>query len=291
MSLDLRKIEHFMAVVEELGFTPAAARLHLSQQALSTSIRALEREVGVDLLDRSGGQVSVLPAGRALYEDARVVRALADAALKRARRTGRGEAEALRIGRTPAVTGEEVTALAGRLRSSHPEVRVRVDQRYPSELAGLLLAGELDLALGRALAPVRGLTVRTLARQPLGVAVRAGHRLSGRAAVALGDLAGERLMVWGRPGRSGYTDLLLAECRRAGWEPELEINPVQGTPPVTAVLDNDCVALVTAPLGAAGGGDVVVIALDPPVGVPLQAMWLEHASSEARDAFVAAASE
>ncbi|CAM5672514.1 HTH-type transcriptional regulator ArgP [Streptomyces badius] len=58
MSLDLRKLEHLVAVAEEGGFTRAAERLHLSQQALSTSIRTLERHVGVRLLDRGHQHVT-----------------------------------------------------------------------------------------------------------------------------------------------------------------------------------------------------------------------------------------
>ncbi len=59
MRLDLNKLDHLIAVAEEGSLTRAAARLHLSQQALSTSIRVLEREVGVPLLERSSAGVTV----------------------------------------------------------------------------------------------------------------------------------------------------------------------------------------------------------------------------------------
>ena len=91
MGLDLRKLEHLVAVAEEGGFTRAAARLHLSQQALSTSVRSLEREVGVPLLRRDTGGVTALPAGQALIDDARVLHGIARSALHRARRIGRGD--------------------------------------------------------------------------------------------------------------------------------------------------------------------------------------------------------
>src|SRR5690606_32793554 len=104
MGLDLHKLDHLIAVVEEGGFTRAAARLHMSQQALSASIRSLEREVGVELVDRGGGAVTPRPAAEALVADGRVLRGLARSALLRARRIGRSETEALRVGHTPAVT-------------------------------------------------------------------------------------------------------------------------------------------------------------------------------------------
>ena len=289
MTIDLHKLGHLIAVAEEGGFTRGARRLHLSQQALSTSIRALEREVGVELLDRSGSSLRVLPAGEALIADARLLHGAARSALQRARRIGRGETEVLRIGHTPAVTGDEVTALLRRAHDVQPELSTQVNQRYPAELTEQLIAGELDLGLCRGMAPERGLTRTTLAHHRLRVAVASDHRLARRESVELDELAGETIMVWGRPGSSGYTDLLIDSCRRAGFEPEVRRNPIQGTPPTTAVQGTDHVAFVTAAAGAAPGGSVRVLELLPPTFVPLHALWPQHTSSEAREDFLAAA--
>ncbi|RKT85379.1 DNA-binding transcriptional regulator, LysR family [Saccharopolyspora antimicrobica] len=288
MGLDLHKLGHLVAVAEEGSFTRAAARLHLSQQALSTSIRALEREVGVDLLERTTTGVAVLPAGEALIADARVLEGVARSALQRARRIGRGESEVLRIGHTPAVTGDEVTALLRRVHTDHPELATDVNQRYPAELTEQLLAGELDLGLCRAMSPAHGLNRTTLVRQRLQIAVSAEHRFAGRDVVELAELADERIVVWGHPGRSGYTDLLLEHCRQAGFEPRTHRNPIQGTPPVTAVLGTDDIAFVTAEPGPAANGKVRVVALRPLIEVPLHALWPAHTTSDARHAFLAA---
>ncbi|MGX6446903.1 LysR family transcriptional regulator, partial [Patulibacter sp. S7RM1-6] len=66
MALDLRKLDHFVAVAEERNFTRAAERLHLTQQALSHSVRQLERELGVALLERTTRHVAPTDAGRVL---------------------------------------------------------------------------------------------------------------------------------------------------------------------------------------------------------------------------------
>ena len=171
VTVDLRKLEHLIAVAEEGTFTRAAKRLHLSQQALSTSIRALEREVGVDLLDRGGHAVVVLPAGEALIADARVLHGVARSAIQRARRIGRDETETLRIGHTPAVTSAEIGVLLRLAHASHPDLTVHVNQRYPGELSEQLIGGDLDLALCRGMAPEHGLVRSTLTRHRLRVAV------------------------------------------------------------------------------------------------------------------------
>lgn len=288
MSLDLHKLEHLVMVAEQLNFTRAAQRLHMTQQALSSSIRALERDVGVALLDRSGGQVSLLPAGQALVDDGRVLRGAANSALRRARRIGRGERELLRIGHTPAVTSDEMGAVFARLRAPHPEIETQARQVFPDELQDQVLAGDLELGLTRAMTPPPEVSTATVGHQQLRVAVRAGHRLADRRQVSLPDLRDECLMVWGHPGHSGYTDLLLGECRRAGFEPRFERNPSQGTPPTTAVIDTEHVAFVTNPPGPSARGRVQVLELTPAVFVPLRAMWLKHTTSEARELFIAA---
>ncbi len=287
MRLDLNKLEHLVAIAAEGSLTRAAARLHLSQQALSASIRVLEREVGVELLRRGSSGVTVLPAGAALIEDARVLAGLARSAVRRARRIGRGEGETLRVGHTPAVTGDEVVALLSPVTEANPGVVPEVHQRYPAELTDALLAGDLDIGLCRGIAPAHGLTRTTLGRQRLHIAVARDHRLADRSTVSLPELADETFMVWGTPGRSAYTDLLVAHCRHAGFEPRVERTGRQGTPPATAVIGTDRVAFVTAAPGTAAGGRARVLALEPPVDAPLHALYLPQTTCPGRDVFLA----
>lgn len=287
MVADLNKLDHLVAVAEAGSFTRAATRLHLSQQALSSSIRALEREIGVDLIDRGGNAISVLPAGQALITDARVLQGVARSAVQRARRIGRGETEVLRIGHTPAVTGDEITGLLRRAHADHPGLATQVNQRYPSELTEQLLSGELDIGLCRAMQPARGLTRSVLTHHRLQLAVATEHRLAGREQVEMSELAEETFVVWGHPGHSGFTDLLIQHCRQAGFEPTVVRNPIQGTPPVTAVLGTDHVAFVTAAPGAAADNRVRVLVLNPQATVPLHALWPQHTTSEARDLLLA----
>ncbi|NLU69405.1 LysR substrate-binding domain-containing protein [Streptomyces sp. HNM0574] len=286
-SVDLRRLEHLIAVAEEAGFTRAAARLHLSQQALSTSVRTLERQVGVRLLDRTHQQVTPTPAGQALIDDARLLRAQARAARERARRIGRGEQERLRIAHTPAVTAEEVAELLARARAETHGIHAQAQQTFPGDLREQLLAGGCDIGLTRAMPATDGLTRVQVASHRLRVAVPAGHPLAERPHLSLDDLRGERIMVWGHPGHSAYTDLLIGLCRQAGFEPETERNPVQGTPPVTAVIATGHIAFVTAPPGPAAGGSARVLDLEPPVLVPVHALWVPHTTSPSRDTFLA----
>lgn len=286
MRLDLNKLDHLIAVAEEGSLTRAAARLHLSQQALSTSIRVLEREVGVPLLERGSTGVTVLPAGAALLEDARVLNGMTRAALNRARQIGRGETQTLRIGYTPAVTGDELVTLLAPVTDAQPGITPEIHQRYPSELAAALLAGDLDIGLCRGMAPAHGLTRTTLCHQRLHIAVASGHPLASRTAVTLPELADETFMVWGTPGHSNYTDLLIDHCRHAGFEPNTERTARQGTPPVTAVIGTHRIAFVTTPPGTAAGGKAHILSLEPPIHAPLHALCLPHTTCPSRTTFL-----
>jgi DNA-binding transcriptional LysR family regulator len=285
MGLDLRKVEHFVAVAEERSMTRAAARLNLSQQALSMSMRALERELGVPLLDRSRRGVVLLASGEALYADAVPLLAAATAAVGRARRADRGEPELLRIGHTPAVTGIEITEMLAGAPASGASVQVVA--LLPDELSERLRDRSVDIGLSRATAPAAGLAGQVVARHRLRLAVRAGHRLAHRHAVTLPELAAETLIVGAPPGVCAYTDLLLGLCRRAGFEPRHRVTPVQGTPPVATVLGTDGAALVTEAPGPAVGGAVRVVELEPETTVPVLASWRRDTRSVLRDVLVA----
>jgi LysR family transcriptional regulator, benzoate and cis,cis-muconate-responsive activator of ben and cat genes len=85
VNIDLRLLRHFTVLAEELHFTRAAARVNISQSALSTQIRALEQAVGAELLTRSTRRVTLTPAGEALLADARELLAGVDRMLARTR--------------------------------------------------------------------------------------------------------------------------------------------------------------------------------------------------------------
>jgi DNA-binding transcriptional LysR family regulator len=284
--LDLRKVAHFVAVVEEGSMTGAARRLGLTQQALSMSIRALERDLGVSLLHRNRRGAGLLPAGRLLYRDGVQLLSAATTALERVRHADRHVAELLRIGHTSAVSGAEIIEMLAGLRPAPAPTSMRMIQIASADLGDRLWDRSIDLGMSRSMSPAAGLTGLVVARHRLRVAVRREHRLARRNVLNLRDIADETLMVSAPEGGSGDTDLLLSVCRRAGIEPRYGINPVQGTPPVTAVLRNDGVALVTDPPGAAVGGAVRVIELKPVTTIPLLAAWRRDATSRARDILV-----
>src|SRR5260221_11206492 len=102
--MKLRHLEYFVAAAEELNFTHAADRLHVSQPPFSKQIQDLEGELGVDLFQRERKGVALTEAGKAVLIDAREILRACDQAMKKAQRISRGELGKLTVGHMAALT-------------------------------------------------------------------------------------------------------------------------------------------------------------------------------------------
>ncbi|WP_338888682.1 LysR family transcriptional regulator [Rhodococcus sovatensis] len=286
--LDLRRLRQFVAVADTGSLTAAAAMLFVSQQAMSSAMRQLEKDVGVRLLERHGRATVLTAAGHELRQGASMLLAAADALGASTRRAALGEAPPFVVGHTPAITSEEAFSKIEPIRASMPERSVTVRQTFPDQIHDALVDGTVDVVLRRGVMTPPDLATAILHYDPLNLAVDSKHVLAGHTDISLPDIADWPLAVWAPPGNSFYTDFLVSACRRAGFEPTLSVNIIQGTPPVTAVVGTDRVALVTAHAGPALNGQVRVLNLADAPRVPVQAVWLPHTISHARTALLEA---
>jgi len=166
--MDLRQLEYVIAVVDEGGFTRAARSVHVSQPALSQAVRSLERELGVELFNRSGRTVALTSAGEALLGPAR--QALRDA---RSAREAIDEVKGLTAGRLDLVclatlAVDPVAGLVGAFRRRHPGVRVRIEE--PGDAGAALTAvrdGSAEIAITDLGGDLRGLVSTEMATQEL----------------------------------------------------------------------------------------------------------------------------
>ena len=191
--MELRHLEYFVAVAADLNFSRAAHRIHVVQSALSVSVGRLEKELGVELFDRSKRQIALTPAGEAFLTHAREV-------VHTARRA-RTSMEAFRDQLTGSVTlgtlmswgTLNLPAALEEFRSANPLVTVRLRQSMTGS-AGHLTAiadGQMDLALvslNASRSPL--IELKELMREPMFFVCDADHPLAGRSRVELADLDG-----------------------------------------------------------------------------------------------------
>lgn len=274
--LDSRRLFQFVVAAEAPTLAAAASQLFITQQALSSAIRQLERDLGVELFSRAQRSLQLTDAGHELYTGAKPllagIRVLANAT-----RNLSDPQRAFVIGHSPAISGEEVYRIIEPAVTADPTVSITVRQVFPSTMRDGLLDGSLDLALRRGIDMPADLATDTLLYQPLRIAVVQSHPLAAQECVNIAEIAEYPIVVWAPPRHSFYTDLLVSHCRRSGFEPRLLVNPVQGTPPYTAVLahPSHC-AFVTDDPGQVYHHKVRVIEIVNPPLVPVQAVWLPH---------------
>jgi DNA-binding transcriptional LysR family regulator len=190
VDLDLRKVRYFVAVAEQLNFGRAAQELHIGQPVLSRQIRALEQELKVRLFERDKRATRLTPAGEALLEDARALLAGADAARRRVRDIAAGE-RVFTVGFMP---GLIVTPAVREFSRRHPEVTVEVLRIDWTNQTDVIHDGTVDVGYLRMPFDQRGLAVEPLLSEPRAAVVPAGHRLAGKEAVTVADLAAEHLL-------------------------------------------------------------------------------------------------
>lgn len=193
--MDLRQLRYFVTVAEELHFSRASARLHLAQSALSSQIRALERELGGPLLVRSTRRVQLTPAGEALLEDGRRILTACDDAMTRAGALARGESGRLVIGFLGPAPGGILAPLLAQFSARHPEVLVEVRALDFVDSVKALRDRRVDIVFNYAPFEEPDIEVTPLVSESRVVVLPATHRLAGRSSLCPSDLAGERFVT------------------------------------------------------------------------------------------------
>lgn len=173
--MNLRSVAYFVAVVDHGAITKAADALYLAQPSLSQAIRALERQLGVELFDRSGGRLTLTADGVAFLGPAR--RILMDVELARQKVQSVRDAVSGRLEVTALSTlaVDPLPKLIAGLRDRQPGIRVTVlDPGSPIGLVDHLRKGIAEIGLTELPVPSDALIVRPLEEQELSLVLPAG---------------------------------------------------------------------------------------------------------------------
>ena len=190
MTADLRHLRAFLAIADEGTITGAAARLNLTQPALSRTLRQLETHLGLRLVDRSTHHLHLTPAGETFRDRASAAVAAVDEVLD----PSRAGVWPLRLGHTWGMLGDRTTTLLRRWRDEHPDVALEV-LRFDDDVSGGLAPGRVDAALLRTRPRLPGVRVTTLAPEPRLAAVPSDTPLATREELSLADLAGRPIAI------------------------------------------------------------------------------------------------
>ena len=242
--MELRHLRYFIAVAEERHVTRAAERLGMQQPPLSQQIRALERELDVQLFRRRPRGVELTDAGSALLTEARAILSHIDQAVAATKRTARGEQGPIAVGFTSSAPFHPVVPRIIRsYRETFPLVALTLEEGGTMELIDDLRDERIDVAFIRTpIADQEGLVVSPLLQEEMVLALPRTHMLSRGAneAVSLRALAHETFIVYRRNNGPGLYDAIFAACNASGFSPRVG----QEAPRIVSTLN-----LVAAGLG------------------------------------------
>lgn len=207
---ELGQLRCFVAVAEELHFGRAARRLNLTQPPLSRQIQLLEHALEVRLFERTSRSVVLTPAGAGFLPEARRLLRLAEAAALSAKRVARGEAGQVTIGFTAASGYDFLPKLLATFRTAAPDIDIILREMVSADQLEALATGRIDIGLIRPPFSRVDLESKCVVREPLILAVPAGHALAKAEAVSLADLDGQPMITYSPYEARYFYDLLAA---------------------------------------------------------------------------------
>ncbi len=249
--MEMHQLRYLAAVVDEGTFTAAAARLHVSQSGISTQVGKLERELGQQLLERSGRRVRLTAAGEAVLPLAREALETLDGIEHTAAEFAQAARGRVRLGMIRGCSIPGFLDVVAGMGSTNPGIVLSLHEGDSGTLQAQVLARSLDLALiafaGRA---ASGLDVSVVVDEPIAVAVPEGHRLD-RTSVRLADLRTETVLCLSQG--TGIREAYERSCHQAGVEPRVDID-ASSPQTLIGLAQRGAGVAVLSPSSAAGEG-------------------------------------
>jgi DNA-binding transcriptional LysR family regulator len=283
--MELRHLRYFIAVAEEGSVTRAATRLWIAQPGLSQQIRALERELGVQLFERRGRGVELTDEGKTFLDRARDVVRAADDALTLTQGAGQGLTGNLRLGLSWRSRYDVAPELLRTFNLARPGVEVSVMEAQTDALVRDLRDRRLDAAI--VLGPqdhLPGVTALTISQRPIVVLLSRTHPLAAHDELHAADLQDQRFVVSGDWGAATYDQGVRRVLTALGVEHEA-LRGGYGLSMLEPVRDGSALMLDTIP-SMPLGDEIVARALEPVSHIRFQLAWLTDTRTGPLEAFV-----
>jgi len=236
--MEFRHIRSFLSVAETLHFGRSAQLLNLSQSALSLQVKALEDELGVQLLSRNRQGTVLTEAGRAFREDAAVALEKLDFAKRKAQWASAGKLGHIRIGFVSTAGFEMVPNLMRRFRKSYPDVGFSIRNILTDDQLAMIDDGLLDVGFLRL--PIENrkeIEVTTVHREPFIAILPSWHSLSAKKEIRLRELKGNPFVLYAREYAPGFHDLLTRILSNAGVIPKV-VQTAGEMPTIISLVDS-----------------------------------------------------
>ncbi|MBN9888160.1 LysR substrate-binding domain-containing protein [Salipiger abyssi] len=293
--MELRHLRYFVAVAEEEHITRAAQRLGIQQPPLSQQIQSLEREIGVQLLQRNPRSVKLNAAGRVFLNEARKVLSAADNAVRRVQEFDMGKEGNIRVGLTNSSSlHKKALEIIRTCRSEYPLIDFKIEEGNNHDLLVALEQEMIDAAFLR-VDPEGSETVAFMGidMEDLVVALPLGSPFADHDEIALADLREQSFIRYGQGVSLSIWPHIEAHCEQAGFHPKISEETIRILPAVHLVAAGFGVTLLPKSLETVGSTQLAFRPLrqQDRLRVPLSLAYRRHADAQAIRRFVRVAAQ
>jgi DNA-binding transcriptional LysR family regulator len=287
--MELRHLNYFVAVAEELNFSRAALRLYISQPALSRQIKNLEEELSVLLFLRQSDGLKLTEAGTIFLEQAKDILARSDVAMQTVKAYSINTDEPLVIGYIPTILQSFLGETLHKFSLAYPQVPIRFHEMPPSEQVKVLRNRKIDIAfMGNPpdeLEPE--FTVKCVKQVPIYALLPETHPLANQSSIDLRDVACEKFIGMSEETFPGRNARIRDTCHKAGFTPNLHLFADSHASMIALVAAGQGVALMPKEAEALPHPKVVFMPLHHPIYYARStAVWRKETPTKSLDKFL-----
>lgn len=273
--MEIKQIQYFLSVVETGSFSAAADDLYISQSSLSKQIIALEKDLDVQLFDRSKRRISLTDAGKIFHKHALAFNEIHKSMLVdlgEFRKTG----PSFSIAAIPVIAQYGITSYIAQFKSAYPGITFSLEEREASTVLPALSQHKYDLAFVRDYGIDRDqYTILEVVRDKLMVAVAKSHHFAARNSLSLPELSNENFIMFNKG--TLVFEVAVNACHSAGFEPRVFYSSLRGASIIGLVASNSGVALMMEKvLDYYRHPDVVAIPLEETIESKIVVAYLKN---------------
>jgi LysR family transcriptional regulator, benzoate and cis,cis-muconate-responsive activator of ben and cat genes len=226
--MEVRQLQYFLGVANELHFSKAAEKLFIAQPALSRQIQALEENLGVLLFERDKRNVKLTSAGEYLREEATQLLSQLENITKRTQLIYMGEEGEIRIGHPGSAIYSVIPPLLSQLRSVFPQIKANLSEILEDDLFGFLKNYQIDVGFIREPFVDIQLNTKVLLKESFALVLPENHWITTENFTSLAQIKNEPFVLPPRHAGSTYYDLLVRMCEREGFSPNVVHESIHG---------------------------------------------------------------
>ena len=219
--IELRHLRYFLAVADELNFRKAAEKLFITQPALSRQIQQLEQYIGIRLFERSKRRVTLSPAGTYWYHEVRYLFNHLDASIKTMQSLASGDEGEIRIGFVGSAMQNVIPHTFVKMNEHYPKLHTSLEEMPNMEQVHALEHDRLDVGFVRLNRVGKGFHKRIIFEDTFSLVLPENHWLDQSNFKHVGQLSGEKFILFSSDYSSGYYDTIMSICEDQGFSPEV----------------------------------------------------------------------